>query len=135
MDDDDWSRAASKARGRLFTNSKWMKDDEKASETDGVIARAIKKTSLSSWGPNTALNPPDFEASIVSSRPMGELSVKSVKLFPSELELGIWPSDYELSDHGLLVVDFLGQALPAEPESERINPIPYAAKNKSKDST
>ena len=43
------------------------------------------------------------------SRPMGDLHVKSVRLYPPELELGEWPESYSLSDHGLVEVDFLGE--------------------------
>ena len=38
--------------------------------------------------------------------PLGNLHVKSVSLYPKELEMGIWPPGYDLSDHGLVEVVF-----------------------------
>jgi hypothetical protein len=56
---------------------------------------------------------------ILNARPMGDLTVKSAKLIPEDLEKGIWPDNYTLSDHGMVEVVFSGQALPAEaPDTE-----------------
>jgi endonuclease/exonuclease/phosphatase family metal-dependent hydrolase len=46
-------------------------------------------------------------------KPMGDLKVRSVSLYPKELEEGIWPSDYDLSDHGLVEVIFAASASEA----------------------
>jgi endonuclease/exonuclease/phosphatase family metal-dependent hydrolase len=34
--------------------------------------------------------------------PLGDLSVVSVRIIPKEMENGVWPADYSLSDHGLI---------------------------------
>jgi hypothetical protein len=34
--------------------------------------------------------------------PLGDLSVVSVRIIPKEMEHGVWPADYSLSDHGLI---------------------------------
>jgi len=34
--------------------------------------------------------------------PLGDLSVVSVRIIPEEMEGGVWPADYSLSDHGLI---------------------------------
>ena len=34
--------------------------------------------------------------------PLGDLSVVSVRIIPKEMEGGVWPADYSLSDHGLI---------------------------------
>jgi len=45
------------------------------------------------------------------ARPLGNLRVKSVRIWPEELEMGVWPKDYSLSDHGLIECIFVGEAL------------------------
>jgi len=50
----------------------------------------------------------------LSTRYMADLGVSSVQLLPKELEIGIWPSDYTLSDHGMVEVVFKVAALPQE---------------------
>ena len=40
------------------------------------------------------------------STPMGDLEVSSVSIWPPELEQGIWPDTYTLSDHGLVSTRF-----------------------------
>jgi hypothetical protein len=43
---------------------------------------------------------------VVLGVPLGDLSVTSVTLYPRELEQGIWPANYTLSDHGMVEVVF-----------------------------
>lgn len=50
----------------------------------------------------------------LSSQPLGDLNVKSLRIFPQELEEGIWPDGYTLSDHGMVEVVFEAQVLPSD---------------------
>lgn len=65
-----------------------------------------------------------------SSRPLGDLQVKEVSIFPPELERGEWPEDYSLSDHGIVQVTFSAQVLGPIPEEEMINPAPVARRRR-----
>ena len=40
------------------------------------------------------------------SKPMGDLEVLNTSIYPKVLENGIWPNDYQLSDHGIVEVLF-----------------------------
>jgi hypothetical protein len=63
----------------------------------------------------------------LDTRQMGDLTILSARLLPEQLEHGVWPEDYTLSDHGLLEVVF---GVPPAPEGlgEVIDPTPYAQK-------
>jgi len=37
---------------------------------------------------------------------LGDLQVKRMSIYPKELEAGVWPDSYTLSDHGLVEVVF-----------------------------
>lgn len=63
-----------------------------------------------------------------SFRPLGDLFVEDFRIFPQELEHGVWPDDYNLSDHGLVEVIFRGNVLGPEPFENRVNPNPIAQK-------
>lgn len=45
------------------------------------------------------------------ARPLGNLRVKSVSIFPEALERGQWPANYTLSDHGLVEAEFIGTCI------------------------
>lgn len=64
----------------------------------------------SSWRPTSTL---DFKKRLNQARPSGDLAIKDARLYPSELEHGEWPDHWNLSDHGMVVVDFLCKVLPA----------------------
>tara|TARA_A100001015_G_scaffold320234_1_gene445884 strand:+ start:1497 stop:3149 length:1653 start_codon:yes stop_codon:yes gene_type:complete len=71
---------------------------------------------------------PGFELNLDQARPCGDLKVKKAYLHPPELEKGIWPDYWKLSDHGLVIVDFLARAVDESdiqpwqpPESLRSN--------------
>ena len=48
---------------------------------------------------------------LANARPLGNLSVKKVSIFPEALESGHWPADYLLSDHGLVEAEFVGSCM------------------------
>jgi hypothetical protein len=37
---------------------------------------------------------------------MGDLTVRTARIVPAEMELGVWPSNYTLSDHGFIETVF-----------------------------
>jgi len=153
-DEVDWSRSASLQRGPLFARSSWLKDDARAigqesiapmsalaqTQTEQNVTNAKQNSfnplrTLPSWRPNLNNVNRRLESAAVltaESTPLGDLRVSSVRLYPEELRQGVWPESYDLSDHGLLVAEFIGVALPQVPESERIDPVPYAAKRSEK---
>ena len=45
----------------------------------------------------------------LNSAPLGDLLLKSVQLFPKELEEGVWPDKYSLSDHGIVECIFIAK--------------------------
>ena len=49
--------------------------------------------------------------SLPESRPLGDLIVKDLGVMPVALRDGEWPVDYELSDHGMVQVTFVGTCL------------------------
>eukprot|EP01041_Mallomonas_annulata_P008789 gene8789-18181_t len=103
-------------------------DNSTTSRTETVSGTS----SLSSWlldDNNGGDGSMTMTVQLPDARPMGDLRVLSVELFPEALGQGHWPGDYDLSDHGLLVVRFSGQALGPVPAEEVINPTPYAKKN------
>ena len=48
----------------------------------------------------------DFELGLDRALPMGDVRVAGARLVPEELQVGVWPDHWALSDHGLVVVDF-----------------------------
>jgi hypothetical protein len=66
-----------------------------------------------------------------NTRPAGDFILQSVNIFPKDLESGIWPEDYELSDHGILETVFEIDCLPPYSTDEIIDPNPVAAKQPS----
>ena len=64
----------------------------------------------------------EIEVVIPGARPMGDVTVRSARLIPEELEEGIWPEHWTLSDHGIVVVDFTAQVAYGDgPESSSNN--------------
>ena len=49
---------------------------------------------------------PGFELGLDRALPMGDMRVAGARLVPKELQTGVWPDNWSLSDHGLVVVDF-----------------------------
>lgn len=66
--------------------------------------------------------------SLTSSRPLGDLKLVKTTIYPEQLEKGEWPSDYTMSDHGIVHVLFSAQVLGPVPDEEVINPMPLARK-------
>ena len=46
------------------------------------------------------------EANVDHKEEAFRFKVKNAMLFPCEVEKGLWPEDYSLSNHGLLIVYF-----------------------------
>eukprot|EP01038_Epipyxis_sp_PR26KG_P005243 gene5243-7288_t len=44
--------------------------------------------------------------------PMGDIRVSYCKVWPNELESGMWPTDFKISDHGLVTCRFIGKMNP-----------------------
>lgn len=63
-------------------------------------------------------------------RPLGDLRVESLKIIPEIMETGIWPEDYNLSDHGMIECVFIGNAMGPDPDP--IDPAPFAQGKKEK---
>lgn len=63
-----------------------------------------------------------------NTRPAGDFSVQSVNLFPQDLETGVWPDNYSLSDHGILETVFDVDCLPPYSSDDIIDPNPVAKK-------
>jgi len=68
-----------------------------------------------------------------NARPMGDLRVLSAHLFPRALEEGVWPEDYELSDHGIVSVEFVAQVMGPVSADDVIDPAPYARRREGSD--
>lgn len=111
--------------------------EKEASRVAGRDNRTNASTTISAPPSNALVRMRRLRASALrkqsleNARPMGDLRVRSVTLYPKELELGHWPSSYTMSDHGLVVVEFVGQMLGPIPLNEIINPSPYATKAKN----
>lgn len=55
----------------------------------------------------------EMEASILPDAVnMGDIQVQQVQLFPEELEQGVWPANYTISDHGIVLCRFIAQLRP-----------------------
>ena len=61
-----------------------------------------------------------------NTRALGDLEVDSVRLYPRECEDGVWPSDYQLSDHSIVEVVFKADILGPVSAEEIIDPEPVA---------
>jgi hypothetical protein len=99
-------------RKSLFARSNWL--TEKLLDSQRPYPQ-LPPVELGRF--NRPFNPPIPVESkkLINSRPMGDLRVKSARLIPDELEMGVWPDSYTLSDHGMVEVVFTGIALPPEP--------------------
>ena len=85
-------------RINVFAKSKWL-----ASEETSFISKYIE-----------------------DARPLGNMEVKEFSIYPPELLTGVWPSKYNLSDHGMIMTTFKCDMLPKENEDQVINPKPMA---------
>eukprot|EP00981_Chlorochromonas_danica_P002423 scaffold471_cov318-Ochromonas_danica.AAC.14 len=72
------------AGSRLYARSKWLGDQ-------CPLLNSLGSYEKLSW---------------LDDEPMADLTVRKVELYPSCLADGIWPSDYDLSDHGMVTVSF-----------------------------
>jgi hypothetical protein len=75
----------------------------------GWLTRSTRGTWSTSSTPVGKLE----EKRLDQARPCGDLTVRDAILYPPELEHGKWPDHWNLSDHGMVMVDFLCKALPA----------------------
>ena len=62
--------------------------------------------------------------------PLGDIEVDEFTIYPPELAVGVWPSSFNLSDHGIISTIFKCNMLPRDYEESIINPNPIALKNK-----
>ena len=91
----------------LYAKSKWL-----ASEDTSFISKYIE-----------------------DARPLGNLEVKEFNIYPAELLNGVWPTTYNLSDHGMIIATFICSMLPREVEELIINPNPTAQKKLNEEET
>lgn len=95
-----------------YACSGWLEETEELTGTvaatgaPAAISPVEKKQSSSGTSPS-------FDTVVEKVRPCGDLAIKDARLYPSELEQGKWPESWDLSDHGMLVVDFLCKPCPA----------------------
>jgi hypothetical protein len=120
-----------------FLRAKWLNDELVENEIDfefilpkkeGITDSNIASRSFVEASVPVLTMKTDLASIIESSRPLGDLVLKSMHIFPSQLEDGIWPIDYTLSDHGIIEAVFIAQLLGPIPEDEAINPVPVARK-------
>jgi hypothetical protein len=86
-----------------FKRSRWLLNPD-------VSGSLIKQNSVES------VDDGDREMSLklnkisqLQAKPMGDLIVKKVSIYPKDLEKGIWPNSYNISDHGIVEVMFSGK--------------------------
>lgn len=87
-----------------FKRARWLLDptvSRKSEKTSSTTAAEYKITDEIS--DDAVLNETKVA---LSGEPLGNLKVKNVSLYPKELEMGIWPANYDLSDHGIVQVTF-----------------------------
>jgi Ca2+-binding EF-hand superfamily protein len=88
----------------FFARSDWLSTGMGKSQSTPA-GEASKDT-------NTASPQPVIESKFLEKvRPLGNISVKDLRLFPSELIDGIFPTEWA-SDHGMVEVTFTGEVLP-----------------------
>ena len=91
-------------RSNFFARSDWLSTGMGKSQSTPA-GEASKDT-------NTASPQPVIESKFLEKvRPLGNISVKDLRLFPSELIDGIFPTEWG-SDHGMVEVTFTGEVLP-----------------------
>lgn len=91
-----------------FSRSSWLVDDFGMAASDQAPQLIAK---LDGWG--QALPIEMSKLAVISkvlpnARPMGDLSVQKAEIWPKELEEGIWPEEFTLSDHGMVKISFKG---------------------------
>lgn len=103
--------AAAAAKRQLVARSSFLLPAHKTNmqALDGLQARR-DCNELKQWGRDDLIERDN-------TRPCGDLEITHARIFPQQLEEGEWPKDWHLSDHGMLIVDFVGRpCLPRHQE-------------------
>lgn len=89
-----------------FKRSSWLSSKNVPSLNSTRTSKDGDDKQDSNQAASSSVTTSEESQKVVLGVPLGDLSVTSVTLYPRELEEGIWPADYTLSDHGMVEVVF-----------------------------
>ena len=106
--------------------SSWMQ--ESYQQDVGMLRENTTTSLMVNFDHQDATRPLSMRKVYENTRPLGDLYVKDIRLYPKELMVGKWPSDYTISDHGIVEVVFEADVLPPLREDELVDLNPTAEK-------